>query len=237
MGRTKISWDDKWLIKNLDSFSSIKALVIEYNKAHDTCYKYDVIKSHLYSSGIRKVNPGSSFSNEELDFFKNNYPNMFTNDFIDEFKNRFGKQLTKGWTTTLARRMGLNKSSEQMQKAILKTLESTTYAEGTVGYLTKGKYENIKTKDGWMLRSRYEYQKLHNEILDDNDAIIFADGNTKNYDKDNLIKVPSKYVTLIYNTLGISNDAKELVKPAIVWCELYSKLKNIEKDVDKCANI
>lgn len=61
--------------------------------------------------------------------------------------------------------------------------------EGTYEYVKKG-YVQIKIgKDKYTSKHRYLYEKYHNCKVPDSEIVVFLDGDKRNFDIDNLIKI------------------------------------------------
>lgn len=86
----------------------------------------------------------------------------------------------------------------------------------------------IKVQDGhlqknWMSKSRYIYEQAHGKIPKGH-KVIFADGNNRNFDLDNLILVSNAEEFIMNQRKLMSKDA-EFTKTGVVIAKVLSKAK------------
>ena len=77
-------------------------------------------------------------------------------------------------------------------------------------------------KNNYQLKQRYLYEQYHNCKLNENEYIIFLDGDKENYSKDNLVKL-NKIELGHFNSLKTQN--KDLRKCAVLYSKIQTKLK------------
>lgn len=97
----------------------------------------------------------------------------------------------------------------------------------------KSGYLLIKIQDGhrnqnWIRKHRYLYEQKYGRIPKGY-KLIFADGNKRNFDLDNLILV-SNSEELIMNSRGLLKDDKELTKTGAIIAKVIDKTSKIIKD-------
>lgn len=85
----------------------------------------------------------------------------------------------------------------------------------------------IKVQDGhlqknWMPKGRYIYEQAHGKIPEGH-KVIFADGNNKNFDLDNLVLV-SNAEELIMNRNKLFKQHKELTKAGVAVAKVINKV-------------
>lgn len=73
------------------------------------------------------------------------------------------------------------------------------------------------------------YEKYHNIELKDDEAIIFADRNKENFEKDNLVKVNRKEL-LYLNKSGLIFEDKDLTKSGVVVSKMEIAIDERKKD-------
>jgi hypothetical protein len=111
------------------------------------------------------------------------------------------------------------------------------YAEKNIGdEIFNGKATFIKISnltinryDNYILKQRYLYEIYHNIKLNNDDFIIFLNGDKNDFSKENLYKV-SRYVCgmMSKNRFLTKNDFKTLSR--IKYCEWNEKIKQISHD-------
>lgn len=95
------------------------------------------------------------------------------------------------------------------------------------GYLVK---KVNKTK--WKFYQRYLYEQAHNIKLDKNDVVIFADGNTRNFDVDNLVRVTREEL-LYLNQEGLISSDQDITKAGVGLARLIAKIRERKRDNEK----
>lgn len=92
----------------------------------------------------------------------------------------------------------------------------------------------IKVQDGhlqknWMSKSRYVYEQAYGKIPKGH-KIIFADGNNRNFELDNLVLI-SNAEELIMNRNNLFKQDKELTKVGITVAKVLDKVNKRKKDL------
>lgn len=92
----------------------------------------------------------------------------------------------------------------------------------------------IKVQDGhlqknWMPKGRYIYEQTYGKIPKGH-KVIFADGNNRNFDLDNLILV-SNAEELIMNRNKLFKTDKELTKAGVAVAKVLDKVNKRKKDI------
>ena len=86
----------------------------------------------------------------------------------------------------------------------------------------------VKEPNAWRLKQRVMYEKYHNVKLTSDDAVIFADQNKLNLEKDNLILISKSQLLKMNNEKLIFNN-KELTKTGANIAELMMKVDERKK--------
>ena len=86
----------------------------------------------------------------------------------------------------------------------------------------------VKEPNAWRLKHRIMYEKYHNVKLTSDDAVIFADQNKLNLEKDNLILISKSQLLKMNNEKLIFNN-KELTKTGANIAELMMKVDERKK--------
>lgn len=91
--------------------------------------------------------------------------------------------------------------------------------ENTDGYVV------IKTKKTgrWSLYQRHVYEQAHGVKLDKNDLVLFADGNTRNFDVDNLVRITREEL-LYLNQEGLISKDQDITKAGVGVAKLIAKI-------------
>ncbi len=86
-------------------------------------------------------------------------------------------------------------------------------------------------KDKWIYKQRLVYENYYNVKLDENDFIIFLDGNRNNYDINNLKRVSRRESAVMINN-GLFFNEPELTETGSTVAQLMIKTKDKEKEAE-----
>ena len=100
--------------------------------------------------------------------------------------------------------------------------------------VTKDGYLKIKIQDGqgnknWILKHRFIYEQVNGPIPKRH-KVIFADGNKRNFEIDNLLLV-SYSEQLIINKNNLLKSDKELTKTGVTIAKVMNKVNKRKKDL------
>lgn len=170
--------------------------------------------------------------------FNNEFNMNISESAIANIKNKYklqsgivGGQFVKGQTSFNKGKKWSEYISEEGQRNSRKT----TFKKGNIPAnrrpigserITKRDGVLIKFRDGhktrnWMPKSRYIYEKANGKIPKGH-KVIFADGNNRNFDLDNLVLV-SNAEELIMNRNNLFKKDAELTKAGVAVAKLLDK--------------
>ena len=168
---------------------------------------------------------------------------------IEAMKEKFDIEFSRHQIRDTLRRNGLKtgtdgrfkKGQVSLTKGMkgFKGANSTSFKKGHIPHNTKEigserinkrGYVEVKTEIGgrWKLKHRIKYEEYHNIELKNSDSVIFADGDKRNFSKENLIKL-NKRLLLIANQYGLIKDNTKLTETGIIIAKLILRLQDIEK--------
>lgn len=200
----------------------------------------------------------TTWTDDMVDFLRENYPYYPNKELVTMIEEKFGVAVTeekvksaksnfnigdkvypnkgrfyKGMTPWNKGRTMSEETREKVERAWFKkgNVAVNTKPLGSTRINTDG-YKVIKlAKSGqWKLYSRYMYEKYHNIKLKDDEAIIFADRNKKNFSKDNLIKVNRKELLYLNKNELIFED-KDLTKSGVAVSKMEIAIDERRKDL------
>lgn len=198
------------------------------------------------------------WTDDMVDFLRENYPYYPNKELAEMIEEKFGVAVTEEKVKSAKSNFNIgdkvypNKGrfykgmtpwnkGKPLREETRKKLEPTWFKKGNVAVNTKplgstrintDGYKVIKlAKSGqWKLYSRYMYEKYHDVKLKDDEAIIFADRNKKNFDKDNLVKVNRKELFYL-NKSGLIFEDKDLTKSGVVVSKMEIAIDERRKDL------
>lgn len=97
-------------------------------------------------------------------------------------------------------------------------------------------YVWIKTANPniWLQKQRWIYEQTY-EPLKSNERVLFADGNNRNFDIDNLIKVTTRELYTM-NRRGAISNFKEITKSNLAVTKLDIAIANFYKNKKRTSN-
>lgn len=198
------------------------------------------------------------WTDDMVDFLRENYPYYPNKELATMIEEKFGVAVTEEKVKSaksnfnIGRKVYPNKGrfykgmtpwnkGRTMSEETREKVKRTWFKKGNVAVNTKplgstrintDGYKVIKlAKSGqWKLYSRYMYEKYHDVKLKDDEAIIFADRNKKNFDKDNLVKVNRKELFYL-NKSGLIFEDKDLTKSGVVVSKMEIAINERRKNL------
>lgn len=87
----------------------------------------------------------------------------------------------------------------------------------------------VKQPNVWDQKHRYLWEKHHKKKLKHNEIVIFADKDNRNFNVDNLIMIPRKYLAILNYNQWISENP-ELTKSGVKLAKLLKKIHDKEQE-------
>lgn len=165
------------------------------------------------------------YTNAQQEWLKENFSKYINKELTDKFNAHFKTSRSVNGIFIQCKKLGLKNNNpktiyfEKGYKKTQKSLGSESIKRGVV---------RVKTgdgKNGWKLKHELLWKKYHNAEIPENHIIIFADGNKRNFDKDNLICVDRSTQACISNYHDCSPELKRL---KIVSFKLNKILSELE---------
>lgn len=212
------TYDDEWILERWEQTHNWSVLCQEYNKAHDTDFKYSTFKSHCN----RELNLNYHYSDEQNKWLIDHFPDLGRVKTAKAFNERFGTTKSPGAIKLHCNRnLGLF-ASEQRKKD--RAIENTGryYTIGTVKIMgNNGLCE--KTLNGW--------ERVADKVIGKaprSHRIIHLDGNILNNDVENLVHLNYVQCALMTRYNFWSSDPL-ITKTGIRWCDLHETIRNQER--------
>lgn len=204
------------------------------------------------------------YSEEENQFIIDNVEGIALKELTRRFNKKFNLNVTEKAIANRKNKLGLKsgivggqfqkgqvswnkgkKWDDYMSKESQKNQKKTQFKKGNVPAnhrpiwserINKDGYVKIKIEEPnkWEYKNRYIYEQIHGKIPKGH-KVIFADGNNRNFDLDNLVLV-SKSELLIINRNGLYTKNKELTKSGCLVAKVIDKTRKINKE-KICKNI
>ena len=155
-------------------------------------------------------------------------------DIIDEFEREFGFRLT-GEQVSANRQLHERQVKRQKPGGLQWDVPVGTEVvrKGYVWVKVSMWPEKKGTKDNWRPKSIVEYERLNGKVPDGCN-VVFADGDMRNFDVDNLVPVPFNLIGIINGKFGGWHD-RESLELAIANAKLTTAIKDAEFRERRCA--
>lgn len=196
------------------------------------------------------------WSKEECQFLIDNVKGISLRELTERYNKKFNMNLSENTIATRKNLLGIksgfnlahfkkgqtpHNKGKKMSPYVYKKVNPTMYKKGNVPpnrrpigseRIDKNGYIEIKVQDGslnknWMGKHRYIYEKVHGKIPKGH-KVIFADGNNRNFDEDNLILI-SNSEQLTMNRYGLYKKDKELTKSGVAIAKVIDKVNKRKK--------
>jgi hypothetical protein len=167
--------------------------------------------------------------------------NKYTKEFEDFVRKNVSKYKKEEFRLLLQDRYNIQLSSDALRRYLNKHHIKGKYIDykknnvrdrgkcpvGAEQITKDGVFIKVAQPDKWRRKSRVMYEKYHNCKLDDNDYILFLNGDRNDFSKENLFKSTNQEKCYLHNW-GISSKNKELTKTGILSARLYIKAKEVQ---------
>jgi len=201
-------------------------------------------KNHNIKSGVPRSRGGDGlFTKEQREFIAQHVAGRHNRELADLINERFGLSVTvkqiKAWKKNHGYSSGL-KGSEGMappNKGKPRTWtggEETRFKKGHIphNYMPVGServnadgYVDVKIADPnkWRGKHLLVWEQHHGRPVPKGYAVIFGDGNRRNFDPENLILV-SRQQLAVMNKHGLIRNNAELTKTGVIMADLLQKI-------------
>ena len=199
------------------------------------------------------------WSEEEINFLRENYPHYPNKEVIEMLEEKFGIEISrrnllnvkhrynipdkaipnsgrykKGHTTWNKGKKMSDETKEKVKKTWFKKgmIAQNRKPIGSTRVSVDGyKLIKIAEPNKWALYHRHLWEKTHGEKLSKNEVVIFADGDKTNFDIDNLVKVSRSNLLYLNNNKLIFDDP-ELTKTGVNVSKVAERINELERKED-----
>lgn len=219
--------EEKYLLENIEGKSSteiIDAIKIKFNK--------DIVVTQLdswkYKHKIKSNVSNALFNSIEKKFLMENILNKTSFELAQLFNNEFNRSITpkqiRRWKQNNRIRSEVNTKFKSGKEHLnYKPIGSETTVNVNGKKIT---FVKIREPNIWERKQRYLYEKNIGKIPEGN-RVIFLDGNTNNFNLNNLSLVSKKEQQTMCLFSLYFND-KELTKTGLLITKLKLKSKNVD---------
>jgi len=149
---------------------------------------------------------------------------------IGAFEREFGIRLTRSQVVIFRQHYGdIKKNTHRKGGRKPRPLGSEiARKDGYIYVKVREEPDRPGTRDNWEPKHHVVYRQHHGEIPE-GCCIYFADRNTRNFDPDNLVAVPRRYIAVLNNAdLPISYHDSKSLKACMAWIDLHHGIREAE---------
>lgn len=228
MDKRRIDWNDKWIIGNYSKYPSYKSMAEDYSRLFGRNISASGLKIRARKLGIKKPKWYEEYTNEQISFIKEFYPEHGVESTVVAFNKRFGTNRSKRSIKNTAFRLSIQVKKDISSKNKRAAIDN---GHGKRAAVPVGTIREecgrpvIKTECGWESYGRAMYKGQ----IPKGHVVTHLDGDLYNVNESNLMAIPVQYMGLLLkNNLRSSNA--DITRTGIMWCELYSLLQK-EQDL------
>ena len=228
-----------WLVRNASNYKYLNDITEDFNSVFPRIKRSkSAIAQKLQRLSIRL----QKIDCDEIDWLRKNAPYFSLSELVEMHNEVFEKKRTHQSLQSMASRNNIKILSDKdsffdhWHKNSKLTCEvgSIHRAAGGREFIKvaqNNSQKRLKTKEMWILRSRYEYERQYGIKPKRGEVVIHLDGDKTNYSKENLYLVPNYINGYILRHLGkLIKDQPELNKAHILRFEVEKAIKDYEKE-------
>ena len=209
-------------IKRIAKDNKKKAILEKVNKKFNLTLNINQLNNCMYSRGI-KARIRHTWTDEQVEYLKSIAEGTPRKDIVDKINEKFNLNLSMQQIRDCMNDRGIRNNIDKKFSA---KDGNRCRQEKPVGTISKWEcgYARIKTgKNEWEFIQRYVWKEHHGEIPP-NHSVIFLDGNTDNYNIENLALV-NRNELMKYNSMRLNSNDQELNRVTVNLAKLMTKVK------------
>lgn len=218
--KEKLTYTDEQIefIKSIYKGRSHKELTELFNEKFNTKRTVIQIKNACF---VRKFldNRGIRYTKEEIQWLQDTVPGKRWSEVTTLFNEKFSRKKTKNQIMIFCCSKGIHNGI---------SFGPSDADNGSV-YIKDNRYSLIKVDGTWESMGRHEWKK-HFGTIPKGNLVIYADGNSKNFSKDNLLVV-TRAELIILNRKNLRFSNPELTKTGVLIAKLLIKIKERQKEI------
>ena len=219
------TWTEEQIryVKRISKGNKKKIILEKVNKKFNLTLNINQLNNCMYSRGI-KARIRHTWTNEQIEYLKNIAKGTPRKVIVDKINKEFNLNLSMRQLRDCMNSRGIRNNIDKRFSA--ESGGNRCQQEKPIGTISKWEcgYTRIKTGDNeWEFIQRYVWRKHHGEIPPGH-SVIFLDGNTDNYNIENLALV-NRNELMKYNSMRLNSNDQELNKVAVNLAKLMTKVK------------
>ena len=218
------TWTEEQIryIKRIAKGNKKKTILEKVNKKFNLNLNINQLNNCMNNRGI-KTKIRHTWTDEQVEYLKKIAEGTPRKEIVKKINDKFNLNLTLLQVRDCMNARGIRNNIDKKFSA---KDGNRCQQEKPVGTISKWEcgYTRIKTgKNEWEFIQRYVWKEHHGEIPP-NHSVIFLDGNTDNYNIENLALV-NRNELMKYNSMKLDSDNQELNRVAVNLAKLMTKAK------------
>lgn len=157
---------------------------------------------------------------------------------IDEFEKEFGIRLNRSQVSLFRSTYGTCKRiSHGGGKPALPVGTERPWKDGYIKVKVKMYPDVPQTKDNWRFKHYIVWEEANGRPVPEGCTVVFADKDRRNFDPDNLVAIPRKYVGQLNNDHLPSYHDRDTLLACIALCDLRSGLLDAQASVPRKCKV
>lgn len=202
-------YHEDWIREHFNDYQYIHELHEAYCKEFSANISFRAMCHWCERRGL-KSNRYIPWSNEEVELLKEVYPSNSIADTQEILKERFGHKRTAVAIRSLTHDLGLKQNGGVLGNTLRKKFKAEN---GTLSVYNG--YTYIRTEEDWYPYGRYLLEQIFGK-LPKTYQVIFKDGDRSNFDIENLIGIPTRWM----GTIVKCDWRDELLELGLLWFKL-----------------
>ena len=209
-------------IKRIAKGNKKKTILEKVNKKFNLTLNINQLNNCMYSREI-KARIRHTWTDEQVEYLKSIAEGTPRKDIVDKINEKFNLNLSMQQIRDCMNDRGIRNNIDKKFSAKDGNRCQQEKPIGTISRWECG-YTRIKTGDNeWEFIQRYIWKKHHGEIPPGH-SVIFLDGNTDNYNIENLALV-NRNELMKYNSMRLNSNDQELNRVTVNLAKLMTKAK------------
>ena len=218
------TWTEEQIryIKRIAKGNKKKIILEKVNKKFNLNLNINQLNNCMNNRGI-KAKIRHTWTNEQVEYLKKIAEGTPRKEIVKKLNDKFNLNLTLLQVRDCMNSHGIRNNIDKRFSAKDGNRCQQEKPIGTISRWECG-YTRIKTGDNeWEFIQRYVWRKYHGEIPPGH-SVIFLDGNTDNYNIENLALV-NRNELMKYNSMKLDSDNQELNRVTVNLAKLMTKAK------------
>ena len=222
--KKRYTWTEEQIryIKRIAKGNKKEIILEKVNKKFNLNLNINQLNNCMNNRGI-KTNAKHVWTDEQVEYLKKIAEGTPRKEIVKKLNDKFNLNLTLLQVRDCMNGRGIRNNIDKKFSA---KDGNRCQQEKPVGTISKWEcgYTRIKTGDNeWEFIQRYVWKKHHGEIPPGH-SVIFLDGNTDNYNIENLALV-NRNELMKYNSMKLNSDNQELNRVTVNLAKLMTKAK------------